>query len=192
MMATVVVLDELELLTGCTVVVDELELLEVVGCTVVVVVGTTDEVLLDVFACTVVVDVGTSDDVLLEVVGCTVVVVVGTCVEVLLEVVGCTVVVVVGSIDVVVLDVVGSKVVVVVEGGTEYTISIYAAKSSGSADSRDAMFWYSLVGPSCCFLMSMPLFRSLARLPLASVVTSMAASQSLPEGRVPEENTLLS
>ena len=103
MMVVVVVLDELELLTGCTVVVDELELLDVVGCAVVVVVGTSDEVLLEVVGCTVVV-VGTSDEVLLEVVGCTVVVVVGTSDEVLLEVVGCTVVVV-GMIDEVLLDV---------------------------------------------------------------------------------------
>ena len=50
----------------------------VVGCTVVVVVGASDDVLLDVVGCTVVVVVGISDEVLLEVVGATVdVVVVG-------------------------------------------------------------------------------------------------------------------
>ena len=79
--------------------------------------------------------------------------------------------------------------VVVVVPAEAMTIFRYATKSSGSVVSREAMFWYSLVGPSCCFLMSMPLFRSLARLPFASVVTSTAASQSLPDGREPEENT---
>jgi len=54
MMAVVVVLDELELLTGCEVVVDELELLDVVGCTVVVVVGISDDVLLELVVATLV------------------------------------------------------------------------------------------------------------------------------------------
>jgi hypothetical protein len=54
MMAVVVVLDELELLTGCEVVVDELELLDVVGCTVVVVVGISDDVLIELVVATLV------------------------------------------------------------------------------------------------------------------------------------------
>ena len=71
-------------------------------------------------------------------------------------------------------------VVVVVPAEAIKQIFRYATKSSGSVVSREAMFWYSLVGPSCCFLMSMPLFRSLARLPFASVVTSTAASSHYP------------
>jgi len=82
--------------------------------------------------------------------------------------------------------------VVVVVPAEAMTIFRYATKSSGSVVSWEAMFWYSLVGPSCCFFMSMPLLRSLARLPFASVVTSMVVSQSFPDGREPEENTLVS
>jgi hypothetical protein len=190
---TVVVVDEFELvvvMVAVVVVLDELVLLDVIGHIVVVVVGTSDEVLLEVVGCTVVVVVGIPVVVLLDVVGCTVVVVVGTSDEVLLDVVGSTVVV----DELVLLDELEllTGCVVVVDDGTEYAISIYATKSSGSVVSREAMFWYSLVGPSCCILMSMPLSRSLARLPFASVLTSMAASQSLPAGTEPEENTLLS
>ncbi len=116
--------------------------------------------------------------------------------DVLLVVGAAVVLVVAGSVVVVlvvtgIVDVVLAAVVVVVPLEA-MTIFRYAVKSSWSVVSRDAMFWYSLAGPSCCFRMSMPLFRSLARLPFASVVTSMAASQSLPAGTEPEENTLLS
>ena len=115
--------------------------------------------------------------------------------DVLLVAGAAVVLVVPGSVVVLVVsgivDVVLAAVVVVVPAEA-MTIFRYATKSSGSVVSREAMFWYSLVGPSCCFFMSMPLLRSFARLPFASVVTSMAASQSLPAGTEPEENTLLS